>query len=120
MEAIHLISHEEVLKRFKSVYAAEGLSCKDIKNTLWFASENSCAALVLVSAKKVRIKATVTRPEYRGLGYGNAMLLHLINAKESEGLIIESFAKNPKWYLKNGFTVDRVTKWGVCVVQRTN
>jgi predicted GNAT family acetyltransferase len=122
MDAIHLVEdHNEVITKFKSVYAQEKLSCEPTKNTFWFVNEASCAALLVVTPNKFRIKGTVTRPEYRGQGYGSAMLKHLIMTAEvmaaGQKATIESFAKNPKWYLDNGFKVKRVTKWGVTVVE---
>lgn len=122
---VRVIEHDEVIKRFKKGYAAEKLSCTQTSDTLWFANEVACAALVRVTPAKYRIKATLTLPAYRGHGYGGAMLTVLIDMAiilairhDQKSVIIESFARNPKWYLDNGFTVKRVTQWGVTVVQK--
>ena len=122
---IRIVQHDVVLQRFKRAYAQENLSCAQTSNTLWFANDVACAALVRVTPIKYRIKATLTLPEYRGLGYGGAMLIVLVdsaimiaNREGSKSVIVESFARNPKWYLDNGFTVHRVTQWGVTVVRQ--
>ncbi len=120
MLPIEPISYEEAMKRFRYLYRMENLPCEPVAGALWFANDGSCAALVKASRTNVRIKGTVTAPELRGQGYGDAMLKHLIQeAKEQGYLTIESFARNPAWYLRNGFHVKRVTKWGVTVVAKS-
>lgn len=122
---VTVIQHDEVMKRFKKAYAAEKLSCTQTSDTLWFANEVACAALVRVTPAKYRIKATLTLPAYRGHGYGSAMLKVLIDSammlaikNEQDSVIVESFARDPKWYLANGFEAHRVTQWGVTVVRK--
>lgn len=122
---VRVVQHDVVMQRFKKAYAAEKLSCAQTSDTLWFANEVACAALVRVTPLKYRIKATLTLPEYRGLGYGSAMLKVLIDSaimivdrQGDKSVIVESFARNPAWYLDNGFTVHRVTQWGVTVVRQ--
>lgn len=111
------VTHEEAMKRFLYLYKMEKLPYKEVGKARWFVTDGSCAALVEVSKDKARIKGTVTAPELRGQGYGAAMLQHLIQEAKSAGYkVIESFAKNPKWYLENGFRTVRQTKWGVTVV----
>ena len=113
------VEHAEVLKRFGRAYYHEKLSCKNIEGAEWFADEYTCASLYWISPNKARIKGTVTLPEYRGLGYGSAMLKYLIEYVQNTGrnVQIESYARNPKWYLEHGFTVHRTTHWGVTVVR---
>lgn len=118
MLPIEQISYEEAMKRFRYLYRMENLPSAEVAGAFWFANDGSCAALVKVgNGKTWRIKGTVTAPELRGQGYGDAMLRHLIQEATKNGAeVIESFARNPKWYLNNGFHVKRVTKWGVTVV----
>jgi GNAT superfamily N-acetyltransferase len=116
---IEQVKHAEVLKRFGKVYYHEKLSCKQIDGAEWYADEYTCASLYWINANKARIKATVTLPEYRGFGYGSAMLTYLLQviSDTQRPVMVESYAKNPKWYLEHGFTVHRTTQWGVTVVR---
>lgn len=117
MTPITEVTYEEAMRRFRYLYKMENLPSSPILGATWFANDGSCAALVTVSKDKARIKGTVTAPELRGQGYGDTMLRHLIAEARARGFkVIESFARNPKWYLQNGFEVVRVTKWGVTVV----
>jgi GNAT superfamily N-acetyltransferase len=115
---------QEVIRRFGYVYKQEHLSTAATNNTNWYANDFTCASLFWRSSNKARIKGTVTHPEFRGFGYGSAMLNYLINVVQQKAnetgqtIHLESYARNPKWYLANGFTVDRVTPWGVTVVER--
>ena len=114
------VTYEEAMRRFKYLYKMENLPALPVAGATWFANDGSCAALVAASKDKARIKGTVTAPELRGQGYGGRMLLHLIQEAKKRGFkVIESFAKDPKWYLANGFEVVRVTKWGVTVVTKS-
>jgi ribosomal protein S18 acetylase RimI-like enzyme len=108
------------MKLFQYLYKMENLPSGPVAGGTWYASDGSCAALVKIgNGKKYRIKGTVTAPELRGEGYGDAMLRHLIAMAVERGAeVIESYAKEPAWYLRNGFEVNRVTKWGVTVVQK--
>lgn len=121
---IREIPQPEVVKRFGHIYRQERLSCQDMKNTYWYANEFTCASLYWRTPIKARIKGTVTLPEYRGFGYGSTMLHYLITKVQEKAnatgqtIHLESYARNPKWYLANGFTVQRVTQWGVTVVER--
>jgi GNAT superfamily N-acetyltransferase len=112
------IDQSEVVKRFGHVYRQESLSCSATKNTYWYANDYACASLYWITPHKVRIKGTVTLPEYRGFGYGSAMLSYLLEliATHDREIKIESYARNPKWYLEHGFEVSRITPWGVTVV----
>lgn len=119
-ERIQRVSHEEAMRQFKYLYRMEKLPSDDVGSADWYASDISCAALVWVDRAhtKARIKGTVTAPEYRGQGAGQRMLQHLIREAVLGGAtVIESFARDPKWYLANGFVTKRVTKWGVTVVE---
>lgn len=112
------IEQSEVVKRFGHVYREERLSCTAMKNVNWYANDYACASLNWITPYKVRIKGTVTLPEYRGFGYGSTMLsylMELIGTTEHE-VKVESYARNPKWYLEHGFEVSRITPWGVTVV----
>jgi len=116
---IQRVKHAEVLKRFGKVYYHEKLSCKEIDGAEWYADEYTCASLYWISENKARIKGTVTLPEYRGFGYGSAMLTYLLQVirDTQRPIMVESYAKNPKWYLEHGFTVHTTTQWGVTVVR---
>ena len=94
------VTYEEAMKRFKYLYKMEKLPALPVAGATWFANDGSCAALVAASKDKARI--------------------NLIQEAQDRGFkVIESFAKDPKWYLANGFEVIRVTKWGVTVVSRS-
>jgi GNAT superfamily N-acetyltransferase len=80
------VTYEDVLKRFKHLYIQEGLPIKATTNVRWFASEVAVGALIKVSAKKGRIKGTATLPEWRGMGYGEAILWRLIEEAKLEAL----------------------------------
>ena len=115
------VSHQEVMRRFLYLYRMEKLPHEAVATAVWYASEASCGSLVWVgkAKKKARIKGTITAPEARGEGHGAAMLEHLIaEAVKGGAEIVEVFARNPDWYLKNGFSVDRVTNWGVTVLSK--
>ena len=118
------ITLQEVIRKFGHVYREERLSTAATNNTNWYANDFTCASLFWRTPYKARIKGTVTLPEYRGFGYGSTMLNYLINVVQEKAnelgqtIHLESYARNPKWYLANGFTVDRVTQWGVTVVER--
>jgi GNAT superfamily N-acetyltransferase len=115
---IEEISFDEVCRLFGPLYVRERLPIKEIQNVRWFASEVACGALVHASAKKARIKGTVTFPEWRGMGYGEQILLRLIaEAKLAEYKTIEIFAKYPQWFLDRGFHLVRNTPWGTSVLQ---
>lgn len=119
MSQITEVSYEEAMRRFKNLYRMEKLPDKPVSGATWYANDYSCAALVKVgNSGTYRIKGTVTAPEMRGQGYGDMMLRHLITVARDKGAtLIEAFAKNPGWYLRNGFTVKRVTSWDTTVVQ---
>jgi GNAT superfamily N-acetyltransferase len=116
---INEIPYEEVVRLFGPLYVREKLPIKEVQNARWFASEVACGALVAASKKKTRIKGTVTFPEWRGMGYGEQILLRLIKEAKNSGYeTIEIFAKYPDWFLDRGFIVMRVTAWGTTVLQR--
>jgi GNAT superfamily N-acetyltransferase len=121
MKQIQEISYTEAMRQFEYLYKMEKLPSGPVLGGTWYASDGSCAALVKIgNGKKYRIKGTVTAPELRGEGYGDAMLRHLIAMAVERGAeVVESYAKEPAWYLRNGFEVKRVTKWGVTVVQKS-
>jgi len=116
--SIKEISFDEVCRLFGPLYVRERLPIKEIQNVRWFASEVACGALVHASAKKARIKGTVTFPEWRGMGYGEQILHRLIAEAKLTGYeTIEIFAKYPDWFIKKGFKVVRNTPWGTSVLQ---
>lgn len=119
MSQIQKVSYEEAMRRFRYLYRMEHLPHEPVAGAVWYASEVSCGALVYVGKSgTVRIKGTVTAPEARGQGHGDAMLRHLVSEAVKGGAkVIEVFARNPAWYLRNGFTVVRVTKWNVTVLR---
>jgi predicted GNAT family acetyltransferase len=120
---IREISVVKVISEWGRLYKEERLSCAPTNNTNWYANDYTCASLFWRSPTKARIKGTVTRPEYRGFGYGSTMLHYLINKVQEkanelgQSINLESYARNPKWYLANGFTQSRITPWGVTVVE---
>jgi GNAT superfamily N-acetyltransferase len=121
MSSIQAVTYEEAMKRFRYLYRMENLPHAPVAGAEWFASEYSCGALVWVGAghKKARLKGAVTAPEARGQGHGAAMLNHRIErAREAGATVIEVYARHPAWFLRNGFTVKRVTTWGVHVLER--
>lgn len=102
------------------MYRMEKLPHEPVASAVWYANEVACGALVWVGAdrKMARIKGTVTAPEARGQGQGDALLRHLIAEALAGGAeVVEVYARNPAWYLRNGFTTVRVTKWGVTVLR---
>jgi len=121
---IQEISQLEVVQRFGAEYRKEKLSCAPTKETVWFANDYTCASLYWATPTKARIKGTVTRPEYRNQGHGSSMLLYLLENVEAKSnnlgkpIEVESYARNPKWYLDNKFVIKRITPWGVTVVTR--
>lgn len=118
---IQQISYEEAMRRFKHVYRMEKLPHLPVATAVWYGNDVSCGALVWVGndRRTARIKGTVTVPEERGHGHGDALLRHLIQEAEAGGAkTIEVYAKDPAWYLRNGFTTTRVTSWNTTVLRR--
>jgi N-acetylglutamate synthase-like GNAT family acetyltransferase len=114
------ISYEEAMQRFKSLYLREKLPTNNPINSRWFASEFSCACLVRASDKTARIKGTVTFEEWRGHGYGEQILLRIIDiARCQKYEKIEVYSKHPAWFFKNGFNERRKTNWGVSVMEKS-
>jgi N-acetylglutamate synthase-like GNAT family acetyltransferase len=121
MSQIQKVSYETAMERFKYLYRMEHLPYEPVESAVWYCSDVSCGALVWVGKTgTVRIKGTVTAPEVRGQGHGDALLRHLVAEAVSGGAkVIEVFARNPAWYLRNGFKVTRITKWKVTVLRKT-
>lgn len=120
MTKIEPVTYEEAMARFKNLYRMEKLPHQSVEKAEWYASDIVCGALVWVTPTKARIKGTVTAPEYRGNGHGAELLNYLIEQARDKGAkSVEAFARNPKWYLENGFVTKRVTKWDVTVVEIT-
>lgn len=112
------VTYPEAMKRFKALLVAEKLPVREVATARWFCSEVSIGALVVASASLGRIKATATFPEWRGFGYGEDMLWHLIGKAKDSGLTrIEVFSKHPEWFERQGFAVDRMTTWGTPVMR---
>ena len=98
------VTYEEAMRRFKRLYVAERLPYKPISSGRWFASEVSCAALAWSGTEVARLKGAVVEPEWRGLGIGEAMVLHRVQEARAAGArTIEVFTKNPQWFLKHGW-----------------
>jgi len=118
------ITQLDVVRNFGAEYRKEKLSCAPTQQTIWFANDYTCASLYWITESKARIKGTVTRQEQRNKGYGSSMLIYLLNyvAQKSvqigKKIEVESYARNPKWYLDNGFVTKRTTPWGVTVVTK--
>ena len=119
---IQEITQLQVVQRFGTEYKKEKLSCAPTQDTQWFANDFTCASLYWATPTKARIKGTVTRPENRNQGYGSTMLVYLLqyvkqrSTEIGKKIEVESFARNPKWYLDNEFVTKRITPWGVTVV----
>ena len=108
------------MRRFRYLYRMEKLPHEPVASAVWYASDVACGALVWADKGKTlaRIKGTVTAPEARGQGHGDALLRHLVaEAKAGGAKTLEVFARNPAWYLRNGWSTVRVTKWGVTVLR---
>jgi N-acetylglutamate synthase-like GNAT family acetyltransferase len=109
------------MRRFRYLYRMEKLPHEPIASAEWYASDFACGALVWVGKgkNKARLKGAVTAPEARGQGHGQAMLLHRLQvAQEAGATMIEVYARHPAWFLRNGFELVRVTKWGVSVLAK--
>lgn len=116
MTDIRKVTYEEAMRLFGSAYRAENLPTKRVKNCDWYCNDYASGALIWVTPQLARIKATVTLPEWRGYGHGEAILQHLISEATHNGAsTLEVFARNPAWYLKHGFSTIRVTSWGTTV-----
>jgi len=114
------VSYDEAMAKFKRLYQKEKLPTNNPKDSRWFVSEFSSGCLVKVSAKTCRIKGTVTFEEWRGHGYGQQILLRLIDiAKQENYEKIEVYSKHPNWFFRNGFIERRVTNWGVSVMEKS-
>lgn len=110
-------THQKIRRRFGAVYRAEHLPIEEVKSATWFASEVAAGALVRVSGTKCRIKGTVTLPEWRGMGAGEAVLRCLIDYAVSMGYeSVEVYTRRPGWYLRHGFTEDRLAPWGTAIL----
>lgn len=113
------ISYEEAMRRFKPLYVREKLPTNNPLNSRWFASEFACGCLVRVSNKVARIKGTVTFEEWRGQGFGEQVLLKLIEVAVAEKYEkIEVYSKHPAWFMRNNFVERRKTNWGVSVMEK--
>lgn len=117
--AIAEITYAEAMRRFKPLMRAEGLPPTDAQGCRWFAIEDVAVAALVVTPSLARIKATATAPEWRGYGYGEALLLHLSMVARQEGVPqMEVFARHPAWFERNGWQVQRVTTWGTTVLRK--
>lgn len=59
----------------------------------------------------------MTLPEWRGMGYGQDVLIHRLHEARAAGFKeIEVFTRHPAWFERHGFTVLRMTKWGTPVM----
>jgi GNAT superfamily N-acetyltransferase len=121
MTTFQKVSYEEAMKRFRYLYRMEKLPHEPVAAAEWYASDVACGALVWVGKDKqlARIKGTVTAPESRGQGHGDALLRFL----EAQALLqgargLEVYARNPAWYQRNGWELKRVTNWGVTVLTK--
>lgn len=118
--AIREITYDDAMRRFGAAMRASKLPTKPVNNCVYYANDYACGALVYINppAKTLaRIKATVTLPEWRGFGYGEQILLHLIDEATRNGCTrIEVFTEQPDWYLRHGFTEVRTAPWGTKVL----
>jgi len=117
---IREVTYEECMAQYRALLVAERLPVKPVASARYYVSEVACGALVVASKSLGRVKATATLPEWRGYGYGEDILWHLFDAARGLGLTrIEVFSRHPGWFERQGFQVDRVTKWGTPVMSRT-
>lgn len=118
-------SYEEVMDQFGWLYRAEKLPASLVLKARWFISEAASAAIVRVNPDVVRLKGMVVLPEWRGCGYGEAMLLHMMRAGVASGYTTgEAFTHpvaprtptaGPRWFLERGWVEVRRTKHGMGV-----
>jgi GNAT superfamily N-acetyltransferase len=121
MTTFQKISYQEAMKRFRYLYRMEKLPHEPVATAEWYASDVSVGALVWVGKDKklARIKGTITAPEARGQGHGDALLRHLeAQALQQGAQALEVYARNPAWYERNGWQIKRITKWGVTVLSK--
>lgn len=118
-ETVHEVDYETVMRRFRAAFRMEHLPTKPVPSARWFASEFACGALVPYGKSGLRIKGTVTLPEYRGMGYGLTVIERLIEEATASGAAeVEVFARHPGLFLRLGFEERRTTSWGTTVLRR--
>lgn len=111
------VTYEEAMSRFRGLLTAEKLPTKPVASARWYVTDVSVGALVLASKTTARIKATATLPEWRGYGYGDQMLRHLIDeARRHNRSQIEVYTEQPGWYYRNGFEHVRTAPWGTLIL----
>lgn len=116
---IQEVRYEEAMARFRALLVAERLPVKPVASARWYVSEVAVGALVVASASLGRIKATAVQPEWRGFGYGEDMLWHLVEQAQSLGLRrMEVYSRFPGWFARNGFEVVRTAQWGTPIMAR--
>lgn len=105
------------------VAAREGLGVKDSQNTTWFVVRSikgtfaGLIAVYFVSPTKARVKTVYVRPDFRGLGIGEAMTDNAIDFAKSQGAAtLEAIARNPSFYHARGWKTVRTRKNGSEVV----
>lgn len=114
---IREVTYEECMALYRPLLVAERLPVKPVASARYYVSEVACGALVVASRTLGRVKATATLPEWRGYGYGEDMLWHLIESARDLGLSrIEVFSRHPGWFQRQGFAVDRMTSWNTPVM----
>ena len=114
---VSAVTYEDVMATFRPAFRSAHLPDGPVASASWFASEVACGALVRASSTKARIKGTLTLPEWRGLGYGEAILLRLLDEARAGGYSSVEVFTRPAWYLRHGFKVARTTPYGVQVLR---
>lgn len=115
---VHEVTYDEV-HRFQSLAAKEGVSAKDSQNgDLWLGIVHPEAGLVAFGAlhRRFRIKATWTRPDFRGMGLGAAIVDALIAAAPAESCV-QVIARDPAWWLARGWTATNTRPNGGTVLR---
>jgi GNAT superfamily N-acetyltransferase len=104
---------------FQSLAAREGVSAKDSQNgDLWLGIHHPGAGLVSFGAlhRRFRVKATWTRPDFRGIGLGTAIVDALIAAAPPESAV-QVIARDPAWWLARGWTATNTRPNGGTVLR---
>jgi GNAT superfamily N-acetyltransferase len=69
------------------------------------------------TSKAARMKALFCRPEWRGVGIGNAVTERVFDLAKAERRVVEAFAIDDRWYLARGFQVEGERANGATVVR---
>lgn len=105
------------MDNFRPLYVQERLPHLPV-NCRWFMSEVACGALTHRSKTLCTIKGTVVRPEWRGFGYGEALVWRRVQVAIAAGYTsVNVYSRYPSWYYKIGFAKVRSLPNGSDLVQ---